>query len=220
MKAITYILASPLIALFYTMASLKFRGLSKDLQNCIEIVDAAPILPDRFVATLVAAEDHRSALHPGIDPIAIFRVMLVWAQTGAVQGASTIEQQLVRVALGRYERTLRRKFWEQLLAIGLSSRRTKSRIAMAYLSIAFYGSGQYGLSALIRHCGSELLVAPQDNILQMIAKLKYPEPLSPSPEWRQKILRRVSYIAHRLQESANSQLQVPRVMPRAPELGR
>ena len=217
MKVITRILASPLIALFYAMTFLKLCGLSKDLQRCMEVVDAAPTLPDRFVSTLVAAEDHRSAIHPGIDPIAIFRVMLVWARTGAVQGASTIEQQLVRVVLGRYERTLRRKFWEQLLAIGLSSHRPKPRIAMAYLSIAFYGSGQYGLSALMRCCGSEVHAATQDSVLQMVARLKYPEPLSPPPEWRQTILRRVRYIARRLQGSANNRLQATRMMPRAPE---
>lgn len=220
MKLITRILASPLVALYYAITFLKPCGFSRALQQCIEVVDAAPTLPDRFVTTLVAAEDHRSAIHPGVDPIAICRVILVWTKTGAVQGASTIEQQLVRVVLGRYEKTLRRKFWEQLLAIGLSSRRPKSRIAMAYLSIAFYGSGQYGLSALMRRCGSDLHAATQGSVSEMVARLKYPEPLIPPPEWRQTILRRVCYIAHRLQGSANSRLQATRMMPRAPEPGR
>lgn len=220
MKQTMRILAMPLIALFHAMTFLKVRGLSKDLQRCMAVVDAAPFLPDRFVTTLVAAEDHRSAIHPGIDPIAIFRVLVVWARTGAVQGASTIEQQLVRVVLGRYERTLRRKFWEQILAIALSSHRPKQRIAMAYLSIAFYGSGQYGVSALKRYCGSELQAATQDSVLQMVAQLKYPEPLSPSAKWRQTTLRRVRYIARRLQGSANNRLQATRMMLRAPEPGR
>lgn len=200
-------LALPLIALSYAMTLLKVCGFNKDLQRCMTVVDAAPPLPDRFVTTLVAAEDHRSAIHPGVDPIAILRVMVVWARTGTVQGASTIEQQLVRVVLGRYERTLRRKCWEQILAIALSSHRPKERIAEAYLSIAFYGSGQYGVSALKRCCGPELQAATQANVLQMVARLKYPEPLSSSPEWRQRILRRVRYIAGRLQGVANNRLR-------------
>ncbi|MBV6475146.1 MAG: Monofunctional biosynthetic peptidoglycan transglycosylase [Rhodocyclaceae bacterium] len=215
-KGVIRILASPLIALSYAMALLKVREFRDDLQRCLAVIDTAPFLPDRFVTTLVAAEDHRSAFHPGVDPIAILRVMIVWVRTGKIQGASTIEQQLVRVVLGRYERTIRRKYWEQILAIALSSLRPKDAIAKAYLSIAFYGTGQYGVSALMRCCGSELRGATQINVMQMVARLKYPEPLSPSPEWHQTIQRRVRYIEGRLRGSANSRLHVPRMIQRAP----
>ncbi|MGV3629116.1 MAG: biosynthetic peptidoglycan transglycosylase [Betaproteobacteria bacterium] len=212
------ILASPMIVPSYFMALLKVRGFSNDLRRCMMAVDTAPSFPDSFfVTTLVAAEDHRNAIHPGVDPIAILRVLVVWARTGKIQGASTIEQQLVRVVLSRYERTLRRKLWEQILAIALSSHRPKLKIAKAYLSMAFYGSGQYGISALERCCGSDLEAATQINVSRIIAQLKYPEPLSPSSEWHETIQRRVHYIAKRINKPTNDPSQATRRMLRAPE---
>jgi penicillin-binding protein 1A len=189
------------------MTNLNLCGLNNDLKLCLEVVDKSPLLPHRFVTTLVAAEDHRSLMHPGVDPIAMLRVLLVLVKTRRFQGASTIEQQLVRVVLGRYERTLRRKFREQLIAIALCCKRPKARIAMAYLSHAFYGSRRYGLSELTRACGPDLEAAGQDSVSHLVARLKYPEPLHPSAEWRRKILNRVQYIGNRLPESANSGLQ-------------
>jgi penicillin-binding protein 1A len=133
----------------------------------------------------------------------MLRALLVWVRTGRIQGASTIEQQLVRVVLERYERTLRRKFREQLVAVALSFKRPKAQIAKAYLGHAFYGSGLYGLAALADICKPNLETTSQDSISHVVARLKYPEPLSPTSEWRQKIRIRVQYIANRLQRSAN-----------------
>lgn len=197
------ILALPLVLLSRVMLKLGLYGLNDDLQRCLEVVDEAPMLPQRFVSTLIAAEDHRNSMHPGVDPIAILRVLLVWLQSGQVQGASTIEQQLVRVVLCRYDRTLRRKLREQIIAIALTRIRSKARIAMAYLCIAFYGSGRFGLSALTRACGPNLEVAGQDRVSRIVARLKYPEPLIPSAAWRWRILSRVQYIGNRLSESAS-----------------
>ncbi|MFZ3288217.1 MAG: biosynthetic peptidoglycan transglycosylase [Telluria sp.] len=167
------------------------------------VVDSAPSIPSRFVVTLVAAEDHRNSIHPGVDPIAMLRALLIWLRAGRVQGASTIEQQLVRVVLGCYERTLRRKLREQLVAVALSYKRSKTQIATAYLSNAFYGSGLYGLAALTYVCKPNLETASQDNISHMVARLKYPKPLSPTTEWHQRINTRAQYITIRLHRSAN-----------------
>ncbi len=198
LRLIICLLVSPLALLSLLLLKLKLFGLHNDLQLCIEAVDAAPSLPNQFVITLLAAEDHRNSIHPGVDPIAILRAMLIWVRTKRVQGASTIEQQLVRVVLAKYERTLKRKFREQMIAIALSCKRSKTRIAIAYLSIAFYGSGQYGVAALNRACGSDLNTATQESILFMVAKLKYPEPLLSSSEWDSRIHNRAKYIANRL----------------------
>lgn len=198
------LLALPLIVVSRVMVKLNLCRLNADLQRCLAVVDAAASVPSRFVVTLVAAEDHRSSIHPGVDPIAMLRVLLLRVRTGRAQGASTIEQQLVRVVLERYEKTLRRKLREQLLAIALSSNRSKVQIAMAYLGSAFYGSGRLGLSALTYACQPDLETTSQDRILLMIAKLKYPEPLSPTPEWHLRAKSRMEYIAVRLEKLANS----------------
>lgn len=198
-----HILASPLTVSSRVMIRFRLCGLHDDLQRCLVAVDTAPSIPSRFVVTLVAAEDHRNSIHPGVDPIAMVRALSVWVRTGRVQGASTIEQQLVRVVLERYEKTLRRKLIEQLVAVALSCKRSKAQIAEAYLGIAFYGSGLYGLAALTYVCKPSLETTSQDNISHMVARLKYPEPLFPTTEWHQRVKGRVKYIAVRLKRSAN-----------------
>lgn len=203
LKVALHILVSPLILVSRVMIMLRLCGLNDDLQRCLAAVDTAPAIPNRFVVTLVTAEDHRSFIHPGVDPIAVLRVLLLLVRTGRVQGASTIEQQLVRVVLECYEKTLRRKLREQLVAVALSSKRSKAQIAKAYLGKAFYGSGRYGLSALTCACKPNLETTSQDSISYMVARLKYPEPLSPTTEWHQRVNGRVQYIAVRLKRSAN-----------------
>jgi len=203
LRVVIHILALPLIVISQVTIRLRLCGLHEDLKRCLAVVDSTPSIPSRFVVTLIAAEDHRSSIHPGVDPIAMLRALLVWVQTGRVQGASTIEQQLVRVVLECYERTLRRKLREQLVAIALTCKRSKAQIAKAYLGHAFYGSGLYGLAALTYFCRPNLETTSQDNISRMVARLKYPEPLFPTNEWHQRIRTRVQYIAIRLHRSAN-----------------
>ena len=203
LKAVIHVLASPLLVVSHITVRLRIFGLDDDLKRCLAVVDASPSIPTRFVVTLVAAEDHRSSIHPGVDPIAMLRALLVLVRAGKIQGASTIEQQLVRVVLARYEKTIRRKLREQLVAVALSRKRSKVQIAKAYLGNAFYGSGLYGLSALTYACNPTLETTSQDSISHVIARLKYPEPLSPTIEWRQRVKNRVQYIAIRLKGSAN-----------------
>lgn len=50
---------------------------------------------------LVSGEDHRHARHPGYDVIAICRAVWRRATSGRREGASTIDQQIVRVLTGR-----------------------------------------------------------------------------------------------------------------------
>lgn len=219
------LLTLPLVLASHALMGLRYRGLNRDLQRCLEVVDAAPLLPHRFVAALIAAEDHRNPFHVGVDSIALLRVLFVWLRTGRAHGASTIEQQLVRVVTARYEKTFRRKVREQLLAVALCRRRSKASVAMAYLSIAFYGSGQEGLSALVSGLGTNLDRAVQDDVLRMIARLKYPEPRLATAVWSSRIEHRARYIAKRLHGLANPSLHPTcysrlRPLPQAGELKR
>lgn len=201
LKAVMSLLVLPLIVTSQLMIWFKLFGIHEDLKRCLVAVDSAPLIPNRFVVTLIAAEDHRSPIHLGVDPIAILRALLVWGRFGRLQGASTIEQQLVRVVLGCYERTMHRKLREQAVAVALSCRRPKVQIARAYLSKAFYGSGLYGLAGLTRVCQPSLEAASQDNISTVVAMLKYPRPVFPSEEWHQRIRARVQYVSARLHRS-------------------
>jgi monofunctional glycosyltransferase len=173
-------------------------GLRDDLRKCLAVVDESPEIPHHFFITLVAAEDHRNAMHPGVDPISIIRVLFIFLRTGKVQGASTIEQQLVRTVLQRYEITFKRKFREQLIAVAFLRKRTKQQIASAYLCNAYYGFKLEGLSALQIICKPTLESASQENIARLISRLKYPEPFNKIPEWQTKIEQRVHYILRRI----------------------
>lgn len=173
-----------------------------DIERCLEAVDAyGEQVPSAFIAMLIAAEDHRSCYHLGVDPIGILRALYVYGRRRTLQGASTIEQQFVRIITNRYKRTIIRKLREQALAVAVSRRRSKRKIASAYLALAFYGTGCVGLSGLKSLCGHELDRASKLSALSMIARLKYPKPSSRSAAWQRIHRARIEYITHRQLET-------------------
>ncbi|HPA18580.1 MAG TPA: penicillin-binding protein 1C [Verrucomicrobiae bacterium] len=117
---------------------------------------ARPATRGEIPATLrlatLAAEDRRFFHHPGIDPIAIARAASDWFREGrVVSGASTITQQLVKIASGRLGRpTLAGKATEALQAIKLDLLWDKERILDAYLNRLDYGNLRIGCRAAAR----------------------------------------------------------------------
>jgi len=192
--------STPFITFSRMAEAVDLWNLKGDIALCLHVVDCNVVrpMPREFVQALVVAEDHRNALHLGVDPIGIVRAILARLTRKDVQGASTIEQQFVRVVSGSYERTIRRKVREQALAIAVSRRRSKTQIASAYLSVAYYGPGLIGTTGLRSLCGTDLHGCHAHRIHEAIARLKYPEPLRPSVAWSRKLARRAAYIACRL----------------------
>lgn len=207
--SLPYIMISRLAELF------KIESLDANLSHCLEVVDRyESSVATVFIQALVVAEDHRSAMHPGIDPIGIIRACAVRMFRGEVQGASTIEQQFVRVVTNKYERTIFRKLREQILALSLSRRRSKKAIASAYLSIAFFGSGCIGLKGLTQEFGENPTNVSYDQALKFVSQMKYPRPQVPSDVWQKRIARRVSVLINRNRHTANNAIQ-PTLVPRA-----
>jgi monofunctional glycosyltransferase len=195
-------LSLPFVCLSRIAEILDLWNLGIDIELCLKVIDSSTsIIPEKFVSALIAAEDRRNALHLGVDPIAILRALLVKVTRNQTQGASTIEQQFVRSASGRCERTFRRKLREQALALAVGRLRSKRQIACAYLSIAFYGSGCTGIEGLRKCCGHQLKLARSSSSIAMIAMLKYPQPLNPSPRWQHKIQNRIQYIEQRMPQA-------------------
>ena len=208
LKVLVALLSRPVVALAWAAETWNIWGIRSDIRRCLDSIDSArSAVPTAFLKCLVAAEDHRNAFHLGIDPIAMLRAIYVRLLLGHIQGASTIEQQFVRVISGRYEKTLARKVYEQMLAVAVSRRRSKHQIATAYLSVAFYGSARIGLAGLRTRLGNNLSLAKQNDIRGMIARLKYPEPLKPTSAWQQKIRRRIEYICLREDRMSSSNYQ-------------
>jgi len=190
-------------------------GLQSDLKRCETVVDEyGESVPRPFIDALAVAEDHRNSIHYGVDPIGILRASVVRILSGHKQGASTIEQQLVRVVTGRYEKTIVRKLREQALALLLSRTRAKQAIASAYLSVAFYGSSCVGLKGLWQMCGRDLNGVEADKILQAVAQLKYPRPTKPTIRWHMTIKRRIEYLRARKVKNANNVFKpTPEIKP-------
>jgi 1A family penicillin-binding protein len=96
---------------------------------------------------IIAAEDHDFYSHDGIDVLAICRAILVDLTAGhAIQGGSTISQQLVKnLYFEGKRRTFVDKAKEAIMAIDMEQRYSKAQILEAYLNYVYFGNGVYGI---------------------------------------------------------------------------
>ncbi|MDY0120896.1 MAG: PBP1A family penicillin-binding protein [Sulfurimonas sp.] len=103
-------------------------------------------IPPRAIEALVAIEDTTFFEHPGINIDAIFRAAIKVIKAGsAVEGASTITQQLVKNVLLTREKKLSRKIKEAIYAIKLERDLSKEEILERYLNEIYFGHGYYGI---------------------------------------------------------------------------
>jgi penicillin-binding protein 1C len=112
-------------------------------------VIAAPLdtFPPHFLAATIAAEDKRFWSHRGIDPLAVARAARnAVAQRRFVSGASTISQQLIKIA-ERRPRTIAAKISEAVKALRLEQGWTKNQILEAYLNRVDYGNFRIGAAS-------------------------------------------------------------------------
>ena len=109
----------------------------------VRLADLPPYLPKAFVAI----EDRRFYSHWGVDPIGILRALTRNAAGGAMQGGSTLTQQLAKNLFLTQERTLSRKIEEAILAVWLEHKYSKDQILELYLNRVYFGSGAYGVEA-------------------------------------------------------------------------
>lgn len=166
-----------------------------DYLSIIEKIDETKFdLNLTYLNRLIMAEDHRYKIHKGIDFISILRATKSTLIEKKFQGASTIEQQLVRVVTFRYERTIQRKIREQLLSVLISKNRTKLSIANTYLSIGYLGYGLKGYRSAIIKNHKPYHIEIESFI---VSHLKYPLPKNKSEFWDKKIIDRVIYINER-----------------------
>ena len=105
-------------------------------------------VPSDLIHAVLATEDRRFYSHPGIDILGVSRAMMINIGKGRlVQGGSTITQQLAKNLFLSYDRTLKRKVQEAMLAVWLEWHLTKDQILSAYLNRVYLGSGIYGVDA-------------------------------------------------------------------------
>src|SRR5262245_599963 len=136
----------PQANLFYDASDSPVFAIAKEHRIEVPLSSISPNL----IRAVVAIEDRKFFDHDGFDPIRIVGSALAVARTGkAVQGGSTITQQLARQNLGR-EKTMRRKLKEFLFALELERTLTKQQIIELYLNKVYLGDGLYGAEAAAR----------------------------------------------------------------------
>lgn len=105
-------------------------------------------VPKVMVNAVLDTEDSRFFTHGGIDIKSTVRALASDVKSGAaVQGASTITQQLVKTVLNTPEKTLDRKIKDAVISARLEGRYSKDQILEAYLNTVYFGNGAYGTQA-------------------------------------------------------------------------
>lgn len=105
-------------------------------------------IPLPVVQAFVAAEDWNFFEHCGISFRGIVRSFFVNLYRGrAVQGASTITQQLLKLVYFSHKKTLSRKIKEQFYALLVERHYTKEYIFQLYVNNIYFGCGIYGIKA-------------------------------------------------------------------------
>ncbi|MBN2720238.1 MAG: PBP1A family penicillin-binding protein, partial [Proteobacteria bacterium] len=105
-------------------------------------------VPETLVQSVIAVEDARFYQHFGLDIKGILRAL--WKDIRsleAVEGGSTLTQQLSKVLFLTPEKTMLRKIREAILAVNIERRYSKEEILTLYLNQIYFGEGAYGVEA-------------------------------------------------------------------------
>ena len=94
----------------------------------------------------LAIEDKQFYSHHGIHMKRLIGAIVANIRSGrAVQGASSITQQLAKNAFLSHERKLSRKIKEAIITFEIERRYTKDEIFEKYLNEIYFGAGSYGI---------------------------------------------------------------------------
>ena len=101
-----------------------------------------------LINAIIAIEDQRFYDHGGFDVLRTASAALSnLREYRAVQGGSTITQQLARQSFLKPDKTIRRKLQELILASRIEAKYSKAEILELYLNRVYFGDGLYGVEA-------------------------------------------------------------------------
>jgi penicillin-binding protein 1A len=124
-------------------------GNARQLAQAYDQAHGAPYpgvaAPARFAAALEATEDHRFASEPGVDPVAVGRIVYGGVTGRGDEGGATLYQQLAKMLYTPGRSGLTAKAEQVALAVKLRYSYTGAEILRLYGDVAYFGHGFYGL---------------------------------------------------------------------------
>ena len=158
-------------------------------------------IPEQLRNAFLAAEDQQFYEHPGINPARIVSAALANLRAGrAVQGGSTITQQVAKNFLLTSEKKLSRKIREAILSYRIEQAFSKDDILYLYLNHIYLGRGAYGVtSAAWRYFGKRLDELTLSECAMLAGLPKAPSKYAPhlNPELAKKRRDTVLYLMER-----------------------
>jgi penicillin-binding protein 1C len=150
-----------------------------------------------FIRRLIALEDARFWLHPGVDPIAISRALASDLIARRVRsGGSTLAMQLAR-RLEPRPRTLGAKAVEAVRALALEFRLSKRGVLAGYLTLAPYGGSLEGVrAASLAYFGHEPTSLTDAEQALLIAIPQAPEARRPDRHYGAALRARAQVLKH------------------------
>ena len=176
-NAINYIAAKLFIEIAnFRLKKNKLFKLNFDLINSKinSISEYNSLLPKQIIKSVVSIEDRRYFNHFGVDLYSICRAIFKYFISNRIEGASTIEQQLVRSITNERQISINRKFNEICLAVLISKKYDKIRILSYYLITYQF----YNIIGIERLCLEEKLNLQHISNYEaasVAARLKYPK---------------------------------------------
>jgi membrane peptidoglycan carboxypeptidase len=175
-----------------------------------------PAVPEYFAQALVATEDHRFYSDPGVDPLAIGRVVVSKVFGKQDQGGSTIAQQLAKMLYTEGKSGFTTELEQVTLAIKLNMSYTKAQILQMYSEVAYYGHGYYGLEqascGYFGHPAADLTLVQAAMLAGAVNAPTYDDPLVYPAQARARlvhVLGRMQDVGYLTSEQETQALQAP-----------
>ena len=149
LAAMALVLAGAL-AFGLLMLATPTAGNARQLAQAFDRAHGAPypgvVVPYRFATALEATEDHRFKQEPGIDPVAVMRVVYGAVSRRGDQGGATLYQQLAKMLYTPGRSNMPAEAEQMALAIKLKYTYSEPEILRLYADVAYFGHGFYGLA--------------------------------------------------------------------------
>jgi penicillin-binding protein 1A len=159
-------------------------------------------IPVNLQHAVIAIEDARFYRHNGVDlrgmARAVFKDLI---PGGALEGGSTITQQLAKIVLLSSERTLGRKIQDITYALEIEKNYTKKEILEFYLNSIYLGHGNVGVEAAARYYfGKSVSGLSLDQTALLAGIIRSPENYSPLKHSKQARERRNTVLQKMLEQ--------------------